>query len=540
METPEPEKIPRASLRPSRHFDEIAANELPTSRLVQQTQTVALEPREHESVPRDARGCLSARERDVLSLVAEGLSNQEIGATLGITLETVKTHVQNVLHRLGAHNRAHAVFFACQHGLITSTGFASPPQQAAVPDALARPALGADAPGHDGQPPAAGGRPAASNGLVDDLRGAPAGRDVTVRAQKYLITSTRRSRQEEAVKATRLADQPVVAAGSVPGYGPIFNAGVIHHDGSYHLFARAIRDGYRRNPKTGPHEPRFLDYISDLLVFTSPDGLDYRFQKLLHQSSPAAVYEDPRVQVVRSAGQPHFLLSYTNVPSYASGKPWRAAISELTYCDGAFSLGRELLVGLEHIPNKDVVLCNLNDERIALIQRLEHRASPKQSIQLATFDTLEDLWEFTPDHWHRYTTTFTDHVILTPSPSAAGIGAAAPPLRVDDELVFFYHERDETNVYTARAALLDCDTGRLRATLPYPILTPELPWELHGDVDNVVFVQGAHLRDDGTIYLTYGAADRHVGAASIDKNALLAALHRAEAHTAPTRSAVAA
>ena len=43
-------------------------------------------------------------------------------------------------------------------------------------------------------------------------------------------------------------------------------------------------------------------------------------------------------------------------------------------------------------------------------------------------------------------------------------------------------------------------------------------------MDNVVFVQGAHRRDDGTIYMTYGAADRAVGAAVVSERHLLAAL----------------
>jgi predicted GH43/DUF377 family glycosyl hydrolase len=55
-------------------------------------------------------------------------------------------------------------------------------------------------------------------------------------------------------------------------------------------------------------------------------------------------------------------------------------------------------------------------------------------------------------------------------------------------------------------------------------MAPELHWEREGDVDNVVFVQGAHRRDDGSIYLTYGAADRCVGAAIVDEAELLAAL----------------
>jgi predicted GH43/DUF377 family glycosyl hydrolase len=48
-----------------------------------------------------------------------------------------------------------------------------------------------------------------------------------------------------------------------------------------------------------------------------------------------------------------------------------------------------------------------------------------------------------------------------------------------------------------------------------------------GDVDEVVFVQGAVARPDGTIYLTYGAADRCVGAASVVESEILAALRAA-------------
>ena len=97
--------------------------------------------------------------------------------------------------------------------------------------------------------------------------------------------------EEGGLEARRLLGKPVVAAGSVPGYGPIFNAGVIHHDGRYHLFARAVRDGYRLNEKRGlGGEPRFLDYISDVLVFVSFDGVSYDFQQVLHRSDPNAVY----------------------------------------------------------------------------------------------------------------------------------------------------------------------------------------------------------------------------------------------------------
>ena len=61
---------------------------------------------------------LSARERSVLLLVAEGKSNQEIGESLGISETTVKTHVGSILRKLGAADRAQAVSRALRSGLI--------------------------------------------------------------------------------------------------------------------------------------------------------------------------------------------------------------------------------------------------------------------------------------------------------------------------------------------------------------------------------------------------------------------------------------
>jgi len=80
--------------------------------------------------------------------------------------------------------------------------------------------------------------------------------------------------------------------------------------------------------------------------------------------------------------------------------------------------------------------------------------------------------------------------------------------------------------YTINLALLDQVTGRLQSRLSQPVLEPELDWECRGDVDNVVFVQGAH-RDGDEVYLTYGAADRCVGVATAHVGNLLDALRAA-------------
>jgi DNA-binding NarL/FixJ family response regulator len=61
---------------------------------------------------------LTPREREVLALVAEGLSNKAIAQELGISDQTVKFHVASITGKLGAANRTEAVRRAVRRGLI--------------------------------------------------------------------------------------------------------------------------------------------------------------------------------------------------------------------------------------------------------------------------------------------------------------------------------------------------------------------------------------------------------------------------------------
>jgi DNA-binding NarL/FixJ family response regulator len=61
---------------------------------------------------------LTAREREVLALLVEGLSNPEIAERLSVSRSTAKAHVSNILSKLSVSNRAEAVALAVQQHLV--------------------------------------------------------------------------------------------------------------------------------------------------------------------------------------------------------------------------------------------------------------------------------------------------------------------------------------------------------------------------------------------------------------------------------------
>lgn len=146
---------------------------------------------------------------------------------------------------------------------------------------------------------------------------------------------------------------------------------------------------------------------------------------------------------------------------------------------------------------------------------LLHRVDPDMLI-----DRLDDL-EFS-----QHDSDFLDDHVKIVSPrlgwDSLKLGAGAPPIKTAEGWLLIYHGVDRRDrQYRAGALLLDLnDPGRVIGRTEYPILEPELPWEVHGVVNNVVFPCGVALRGD-LLQIYYGGADYCVGVASLSMSELV-------------------
>lgn len=79
---------------------------------------LASDRRHREREARQAIERLTPREKDLLVTLAEGLDSKQIAARFGITTETERTHMTNIMGKLQVHSRLQALVFAARHGLV--------------------------------------------------------------------------------------------------------------------------------------------------------------------------------------------------------------------------------------------------------------------------------------------------------------------------------------------------------------------------------------------------------------------------------------
>lgn len=153
-----------------------------------------------------------------------------------------------------------------------------------------------------------------------------------------------------------------------------------------------------------------------------------------------------------------------------------------------------------------------------------HRVRP--GIQIVSVKNLEEL---TREFWKNYFLNLQEHIVLDPvyAHELSYIGGGCPPIETEHGWLLIYHGVEETQhglVYSACAALLELnDPSKELARLPYPLFSPEYEWELHGEVNNVVFPTGTALFGN-TLFIYYGAADSLIACASVKLSVLVAEL----------------
>ncbi len=101
---------------------EVVAGGMPVSAAVAEVVREIMCGRETGAKRKEVLCPLSPREREVLRLMACGLSNQEIGAALHITERTVKNHVHRIFCKLGVRSRVEAVMYAAKVGWVDWEG----------------------------------------------------------------------------------------------------------------------------------------------------------------------------------------------------------------------------------------------------------------------------------------------------------------------------------------------------------------------------------------------------------------------------------
>lgn len=274
--------------------------------------------------------------------------------------------------------------------------------------------------------------------------------------------------------------------------GGVFAPAVIHDNHTWKMIYRAYGN----------------DKISRLGYAESNDGIKWHKSKeprvipdnsLLEYSG----VEDPRIVKIDD----RYLITYT---AYANKERFvKTRIRILETKD--FQTFRHITPSFQNHWRKNdkdgVLFPEKIDNRYLMLHRLE------PNIQISSSKNLRK--------WSKYTT------VLEPSQhdwESRKIGAGAPPLKTPVGWLFIYHGVSESCRYSMGAAILDLNTPtKVLYRLPFPLLSPDFIYEKDGVVPNVVF--GTSLVELVADYcLYYGAGDKVIAAAIINKSALLKTL----------------
>ena len=306
------------------------------------------------------------------------------------------------------------------------------------------------------------------------------------------------------------------------------NPGVIYDGGTFYMLYRAAGDDE--------------DHVIRFGLATSTDG--FHFTRVSREpvfgpsedGPDSGCVEDPRIVKLGDT----FYITYAYRP-YAPGRYWTFPhdVVRLPACDGfapkawAKSLGNTGLAMTKDfrsfrrlgrltspvLDDRDVILF---PEKVGGKFVMLHR--PKDWVGASYGVSEPSIWiKFSDDllAWEDKPST----LLLTGRPNSweEKIGGSTPPILTSEGWLMLYHGVADGGLaqYSVGALLLKADDPTVvLSRTPEPILEPELPYETQGFYNGCVFPTG-NVVVDGTLYVYYGAADKHVGVATCKLDELL-------------------
>lgn len=246
--------------------------------------------------------------------------------------------------------------------------------------------------------------------------------------------------------------------------------------------------------------------VSRLGYAASPDG--YRFDRFAHpvfepvSETERLGVEDPRLTWLDGSWQ----------MVYTAWSPSDIQVARASTSD--FLIWERHGIVVPGPDNKDAAIF---PDKVGGRYVMFHRIPP--AIWLAYSDDLIHWGDFQkimgprPDNWDNLK-----------------VGAGGPPIKTEYGWLVIYHGVDSDTVYRLGVALLDLeDPSRVLSWPREAVLEPEEPWELEGDVPNVVFTCGT-AEIDGKYLVYYGGADKVIAVATADRSALLEFARSAPTH----------
>lgn len=284
----------------------------------------------------------------------------------------------------------------------------------------------------------------------------------------------------------------------------VFNPAAIELEGSIHILYRAMDN---LNTSTVGYARSGNGVAIDERLPVSIYGPRAPFELKAGKPDGNSGCEDPRAVVIDG----RVYMTYT---AYDGVHPPAGAVTSISTEDFlAKNFDRwdePALVTPEGVDDKDIALLPEKiDGKFLLYHRINSRICADRIEDFATRTTMSRYLE-----------------VMGPREGmwdAAKVGIASPPMKTKDGWLMLYHGVSRRGRYRVGAALLAEDGVTVRARSADPLFEPSEPYEVSGEIGNVVFPCGSVIRND-TLYLYYGSGDTVVGVATASLSRIMNAL----------------